>query len=492
MQSLFDNDVWDLVELPPNQTPVGSKWVYKTKTGSDGEIERYKARLVAKGYTQKSGMDYDETFCPVVRQESLRTLVATALQKGLKLHQIDVSTAFLNGTLQEEVYMQQPEGFVKKGEEHLVCKLRKSIYGLKQAPRCWNMVLDAYLKDLKFVQSASDPCIYVSSENETFYLGVYVDDIVLAGESETSIQRIKDALSRRFDIKDMGSLRYFLGMTISQSENEIWIGQPKYTSNLVKKFGMQDCKPVSTPIDPSTQLEAASSEDLPVDQEKYQSVIGSLMYLSVSTRPDISFAVGNLARFSAKPTKAHWNALKRVVRYLKGTVEYGLKYVRNDHEECSGYSDADWAGDVNDRKSTSGYVFMLSGGAITWKSKKQTCVALSTAEAEYIALSASAQESIWLRQILTDLGNPPTQPTTLYEDNQSAIAMAKNPQFHGRAKHIDIKCHYIRDQVQTAQIQLTYCPTEEMIADIFTKGLSRDKFEKLRDKAGIVAHNSRK
>ena len=312
MNSLFENDVYDLVELPPNHKAIGSKWVYKVKTGADGSIERYKARLVAKGFSQKVGMDYDETFCPVVRQESLRTLIAIAQQKGMKLHQVDVSTAFLNGLLEEEVYMQQPPGFIKEGEEHLVCKLNKSIYGLKQAPRCWNMALDAYLKELRFEQTKSDPCIYVSTEGETFYLGVYVDDIVLAGTTEERIREIKNALSRKFEIKDIGKLHYFLGMTIKQTDEKIWIGQPKYTENLLKKFGMQDCKPVSTPVEPGQKLEAATDRDLTVDQQKYQSAIGSLMYLSVCTRPDISFAVGNLAKFSSQPTKHHWNGLKHL------------------------------------------------------------------------------------------------------------------------------------------------------------------------------------
>ena len=378
MNSLFENDVYDLVELPPQHKAIGSKWVYKIKTGADGTIERYKARLVAKGYSQKYSMDYDETFCPVVRQESLRTLIAIAQQSEMKLHQVDVNTAFLNGMLEEEVYMQQPQGFIKQGEERLVCRLNKSIYGLKQAPRCWNMALDTYLKELKFKQSTSDPCIYVSTEGETLYLGVYVDDIILAGTTDERIKEVKDALSRKFEIKDIGRLHYFLGMTIKQTENEVWIGQPKYTENLLKKLEMQDCRPVSTPAEPGQKLEVATDQDTSMDQQKYQSAVGSLMYLSVCSRPDIAFAVGNLARFSSKPTKQHWKALKRVLRYLKATVNYGIKYTTSDHKECSGFSDADWAGDVNDRKSTSGYLFVLNGGPLTWKSKKQSCVALST------------------------------------------------------------------------------------------------------------------
>ena len=489
MKSLKDNDVWELVRLPTGKKAVGSKWVYKIKTGADGAPERYKARLVAQGFTQQFGSDYDETFCPVVRQESLRVLIALSVQYGLKLHQVDVTTAFLNGNLEEEVYMTQPKGFVKRGEEHLVCKLIKSIYGLKQSPRCWNTALDTHLKAMGFTQSSSDPCIYRSDEGgEIFYLGVYVDDIILAGCSEDRIKEVKAALSQKFEIKDMGKLHHFLGMSVDQNEKNktVWIGHPSYIENLLRKFGMQDCTPVNTPVDVGSKLETTTDEEECADQQQYQSAIGSLMYLAVSTRPDIAYAVGNLAKFTSKPSTKHWTALKRVLRYLKGTIKHGILYSQKNSGECVGYSDADWAGDINDRKSTSGYIFQISGAAVTWRSKKQGCVALSTAEAEYVALCSAGQEAVWLRRLTSELGSPPKAATTIYEDNQSAIAMTKNPQFHGRAKHIDIKYHFIREQVNSGNVKLKYCPTNDMTADMFTKPLSREQFCKLRNKAGIV------
>lgn len=235
MESLKDNDVWDLVELPAGKRVVGSKWVFKIKTGADGSIERYKARLVAQGYT-RFGTDYDETFCPVVRQESLRVLIALSAKCGLKLHQVDVTTAFLNSTLQEEVYMTQPEGFITGGQEELVCKLKKNLYGLKQSPRCWNTALDAHLKNMGFTQSNSDPCIYYrGTEESMFYMGVYVDDIVIAGRTVKEIEQVKSDLSKKFNIKDMGKLHHFLGMTVLQDEENgsVWIGQPAYTENLL-------------------------------------------------------------------------------------------------------------------------------------------------------------------------------------------------------------------------------------------------------------------
>lgn len=284
MRSLKDNDVRKLVA---ERKAVGSKWVYKVKTGADGFVERYKARLVAQGFNQMYGTDYDETFCPVVRQESLHVLLALSVQKGLKLHQVDVITAFLNGNLEEEIYMMQPKGFVSKGEEHLVCKLKKSIYGLKQSPRCWNVALDSHLKEMGVVQSTSDPCIYMDTGGDVFYFGVYVDDIVLVGRTDERIREVKAALSLKYDIKDIGKLHYFLGMTVVQDDKQrpVWIGQPAYTEKLLRKFGMQDCKPVSTPVDVSSKLVLATDEDECVNRQQYQSAIGSLMYLSVSTRP---------------------------------------------------------------------------------------------------------------------------------------------------------------------------------------------------------------
>ena len=354
MKSLKENEVWELVELPKDRKMVGCKWVYKLKCGPDGLIERYKARLVAQGFSQKYRTDYDETFCPVVRLESLRTMISLAVQHGLKLHQVDVTTAFLNGKLEEEVYMRQPEGFVAKGQERLVCKLKKSIYGLKQSPRCWNAVLDDQLKDMGFVQSASDPCVYKDSGGEMFLIGVYVDDIILAGKNDKKINEVKRALGAKFNIKDMGKLHYFLGMNILQDEKtgNVWIGQPAYVESILKKFGMDNSKPVSTPIDPSTKLTKATDDEQSIDQLLYQSAIGSLLYLSGGTRPDITFAVSNLAKFSAKPSKHHWTALKRVMRYLKGTINFGILYMKQKSKNFVAYSDADWAGDLDDRKST--------------------------------------------------------------------------------------------------------------------------------------------
>ena len=450
MRSLKENQVWELTALPPGKKAIGCKWVYKVKTDGDGLIERYKARLVARGFDQKFGSDYDETFCPVVRMESLRTLIALSTQHGLELHHVDVATAFLNGTLQREVYMEQPTGYKKEGEEHLVCRLRKSIYGLKQSSRCWNMALDDQLTKICFSQLKSDPCIYMSGGESIFYIGVYVDDMVLAGKDKRRMKHVKQELSSRFNIKDLGKLRYFLGMSViqDQEKKESWIGQPKYVERLLTEMGMSNCKPVKTPMGPGNRLVKATDNMEVLNQQSYQSLVGSLMYLATCTRPDIAYAVGTLARFTSKPNQTHWVAAKRVLRYLRGTSNFGIVFKGDESGTCKAYSDADWAGDKEDRKSTSGYLFQIAGGPASWRSKKQDTVALSTAEAEYVALSSATQECVWMRRLNSELGNPPKGPTTILEDNQSSIAMARNPQFHRRAKHINIRHHFIREEVK--------------------------------------------
>ena len=490
IKSLKDHNVWELVKLPAGRKAIGSKWIFKRKTDADGKVERYKARLVAQGFTQKYGVDYEETFSPVARFESIRTVLALAAKLGLKLHQMDIKTAFLNGELEEEIYMRQPEQFIEKGKEEMVCRLKRSIYGLKQSARCWNSELDQKLRSIGFIQSENDPCIYTRiTGGELFVIAVYVDDLIQAGKNEEEIEEVKKEISKKFDAVDMGPLHYFLGVKVIQSENgSVWIGQPSYIQSVLNKFKMEDCNPVETPADASQKLKKAEEKEELADKELYQSAVGSLLYVSTRTRPDISNAIGSCARFSSNPTKCHWTAVKRIMRYLKGTFDFGLLYNTTDAKDLVGYSDADWAGDVNDRKSTSGYVFQICGGAISWRSKKQSCVALSTAEAEYMALASTTQEAVWMKHLMTDLHIEILEkPVCIYEDNQSTICIAKNHQYHGRSKHIDIKFHFTRDQVLSGNIELKYCKSEDMIADIFTKPLSGPQFKRLRELLGLTA-----
>jgi hypothetical protein len=487
IDSLNEHDVYELVELPNERKAVGCKWVFKVKRNADGSVERYKARLVAQGFSQKYGEDYDETFSPVVRFESIRTVIALSVQRGLILHQMDVTAAFLNGDLEEDVYMKQPQAFEVARKENRVFKLRKSLYGLKQSSRCWNSVLDEHLKSLGFSQSPGDPCIYVKeTDNDIFIVAIHVDDIILAGKTDEEIAEVKKGIAKRFRVKDMGELNYILGLQVVRKDGKVWIGQPSYSENMLKKFGMADCKPCETPVDVSSKLVKGTEDSKPMNKEKYQSAVGSLLYLSSATQPDITFAVNSVAKFSANPTEEHWIAVKRIFRYLKGSINYGLIYSGDLSPDCVGFSDADWVGDLNDRKSTSGYVFSMNGGAVSWRSKKQTCVVLSTAEAEYIALSAAVQEALWMRQLLASLNVEVETSITIYEDNQSAICMSKNPQYHGRSKHIDIRFHFVRDQVEKKTVNVLYCPSNDMLADLLTKGIAKEQFKKLRQLIGVV------
>ena len=381
INSLNTDKVWDITELTCGRKAIGSKWVFKRKYDSGGNMKQPKARLVAQGFLQKHRVDYDETFCSVVSFGSAK--------HDLKLHQLDITTEFFNGELNGDIYLKQPEGFEVKGKEHLVCKLNRNLYGLKQSPRYWNEALNSQLKKKYFKQLENDPCIYtLTSGGEIFIAAVYVDDI-LASKSSTCIQEFIKSISE----SGMGKLHYFLGVKIAYpGSGKIWIGQPAYTAEVLKRFQMENSKPTATPIDTGAKLTKATEDSKLFNSELYQSAIGSLLYLSTRTRLDIAYAVSNVARFCSKPTMEHWKSIKHIMRYLT-TRNYGLLYDKEKVTDFIGYSDADWAGDLDDRRSTSGYLFKLSGAAVSWrgKKKKKSCVALTTAEAEYMALASAAQ-----------------------------------------------------------------------------------------------------
>ena len=487
-QSLMENETWKLVKLPTGRKPVGCKWIFKTKCTSDGKVERYKARLVAKGYTQKPGEDYDETFSPVVRYSSIRTLLAFAVQNGMMIHQMDVVTAFLNGTLDEDIYMEQQPGYIKKGEEHLVCKLKRSLYGLKQSSRCWNTVFKQYMESINFKQCTADPCIFVTGEEaDLTIVAVYVDDLIVIAKTPETIKKIKESLAARFKMKDLGKLHYCLGISIQHDEERgsLWMDQRQYIQLLLKRYGLSQAKTATTPADINVKLVKNDGVSKPVNPLNYQSMVRSLLYAAITTRPDIAQAVGAVSKFNSCPTEAHLTAVKRIFRYLKGTIDLCIKYERSADNCLVGFSDADWAGDLTDRHSTTGNLFMMSGAAIDWISKKQPVVALSTTEAEYVALSATTQEAVWLSILLTDIKAPPKAPILIKEDNQGTIAVARNPVSHNRTKHIDVKFHYVREALEDGIIDLTYCPIEQMTADMLTKPLARQQFETFHLKMGL-------
>eukprot|EP00794_Sanderia_malayensis_P007838 gene7838-biopygen6374 len=494
-ESLIKNGTWKLVDLPDDKNVVGCKWIFKKKRNADGSINRYKARLVAQGYSQKEGLDYEETFSPVAKYSSIRTVLAIANEFNLEIHQMDVKTAFLNGKLDCDIYMEQPEGYVDRLKPNMVCKLEKSLYGLKQSARCWNQSIDHYLRQLGYIQSDADACIYYKSVAEDgqkpkiMIIALFVDDLILATNDTDMLAAEKLDLRNKFEMEDQGEIHYCLGMSIKRNREAkiLTIDQKSYLETVLKKFQMFDCKPVATPLEAGKKFEKLPDGEESVNKQDYQAAIGSLIYASVATRPDLASAIGILSQFSSNPGKEHWTGVKRVLRYIKGTLEYGLEFNASNEEQCNlyGYSDADWAGDISTRKSTSGYLFRFAGATISWKSKRQSVVALSSTEAEYIALSAAAQETIWLRRLLQNLGKEQQNPTRLYEDNQGAIAISKNSRNSNRTKHIDIKYHFVRESLENNEIKLVYCPTGIMIADILTKSLARPRFEELRTLMGV-------
>ena len=493
INSLNENDTWKLVPRPNNVNIVGNRWVFKVKCKSDGSIDRHKARLVAQGFTQTQGIDYDEVFSPVVRMAAIRSLLALANAHDLEVHQMDVHTAFLNGELDFDVFMEQPDGFIDEKHPDYVCKLNRSIYGLKQSARCWYLTLDAWLKENGFRQTGADGCIYVKTEkaadgrvNFVIY-PVFVDDFTPVSNNVAMLKREKAALCKRFKMEDMGDIREVLGLKVTRDRvNKVLsISQPEFFRNILVRFGMQNCKPVATPLEAGSRFQKLEEGEEACDKQRYQQAIGCLTYAAMSTRPDIAAAVNNLSQYMSCPSEQHWTGVKRILRYIQGTVNYGLQYSGRNGAELYGYSDSDWAGDLNTRRSTSGYVFRIGDATINWCSKRQQTVARSSTEAEYVALSAAAQEGIWLRRLLHDVGYGSSTPTTIYEDNNGAIDLSKNPKFHNRTKHIDIAFHFTRERVTSNELAVTYCPTEEMVADTLTKGLGKIQFQKFRDMLGV-------
>lgn len=426
---MVKNHTWELSELPLGKKPIGCKWVYKIKYKFDGTLDKYKARLVAKSFSQRQGIDYEETFAPTAKMSTIRLVLAMATQFGWKVHQMDVKSAFLNGDLQEEVYMTQPPCFKVAGKEHQVLKLVKALYGLKQAPRAWYMKIDKYLSDQNFKRSSSDSNLYIkTTDSDIILLVIYVNDLIITSSSASLIQGIKQSLCQSFDMTDLGLMHYCLGVEVWQQPSGIFISQSKYARALLDKFRMQDCKTASTPMEKGLKL-SAQSDSPPVDDTTYRQLVSSLIYLS-ATRPNISFTVNYISRFMTASKADHWIAAKRVLRYVKGNPDYGILYSRSSNPKLRGFTDSDWVGSVDDKKSTSGYVFSLGFDAVTWTSKKQQVVSLSSTKAEYRGTVKAGCEVVWLRQMLGDMQMSPAGPTTLFVDNDGVIKLAWNPVFH--------------------------------------------------------------
>nr|KYP41064.1 Retrovirus-related Pol polyprotein from transposon TNT 1-94 [Cajanus cajan] len=485
MEALNKNRTWELVTLPPGKKPVGCKWVYAVKYRANGTIERYKARLVAKGFTQTYGVDYLETFAPVAKMNTVRVILSLAASYDWDLQQFDVKNAFLHGDLEEEIYMELPPGYNGQVAAGTVCKLRKALYGLKQSPRAWFGRFTKVMTSLGYKQSQGDHTLFIkhSVSGGVTILLVYVDDIIVSGDDKREQQLLSECLATEFEIKTLGRLKYFLGIEVAHSKKGIFISQQKYITDLLKETGKTGCRPASTPVDPNIKL-GSMEEDIAVDKEMYQRLVGRLIYLS-HTRPDIAFVVSLVSQFMHQPKEAHLQAALRIVQYLKGTPGRGILFKRNKSVSLEAYTDADYAGSVVDRRSTTGYCTFLGGNLVTWKSKKQSVVARSSAEAEFRAMAHGICELLWLKIILEDLKIKWDEPMRLYCDNKSAISIAHNPVQHDRTKHIEVDRHFIKEKLDSGMICTPYVSTQNQLADILTKGLNCTHFERIISKLGM-------
>ena len=493
LATLKKAETWEIVERPKERNIVKNKWVFRIKKDAAGAVERYKARLVAKGFTQVFGVDYYDTWAPVAKLGSIRLLLATATQHGWPVDMFDFHSAFLNGELDsnEEVYMELPQGYEEKDPKRYVCKLNKSLYGLKQAGRKWYDALCKALAEIGFKKSEADPAVfYAKSGNDIAILACHVDDCTITGSSKELVQSYKDKLKQKYSLTDLGPANWLLGIKITRDPERrtMSLSQESYIDSILTKFNFTDLKPFSTPMDPSIrfsrdQCPQTIEEIADMKKVPYREAIGSLNYCAVATRPDIAFSVSLLAQFMDNPGRVHWEAVKRIFRYLSGTKNWKLTYGTTDNG-LEGYTDADGSSQEH-RHAISGYVFLVNGGAISWSSKKQELVTLSTAESEYVAATYAAKEALWLRRIVNEVFEPVTKPMTLYSDSQSAIALTKDGSYHARTKHIDIRYHFIRFVVQNGSIKLIYCPTEEMTADILTKALPNTKAKHFANSLGL-------
>ena len=484
MNALERNKTWEIVNLPKGKKTVGCKWVFTLKYRADGSLERHKARLVAKGYTQTYGIDYQETFAPVAKMNTVRVLLSLAANFGWCLQQFDVKNAFLHGDLEEEVYMEPPPGFNEMFFEKKVCRLKKALYGLKQSPRAWFGRFTKVMLAMQYKQSQGDHTLFIKhSKGGVTALLVYVDDIIITGNDPIERETLKKCLAKEFEIKELGRLKYFLGIEVAYSSKGIFVSQQKYVLDLLKETGNLGCKAASTPIEPNLRLNE-EKDDSTVDKGRYQRLVGKLIYLS-HTRPDIAFAVSVVSQFMHDPREKHLQAVNRILSYLKGTPGRGILFKKNEGLLIEAYTDADYAGSVVDRRSTSGYCTFLGGNLVTWRSKKQSVVARSSAEAEFRAMAHGVCELLWLKIILDDLKIKWEGPMKLYCDNKSAINIAHNPVQHDRTKHIEVDRHFIKEKLDSGMICTPYVASNNQLADVLTKGMPTSNFEDITCKMGM-------
>jgi histone deacetylase 1/2 len=502
LESIRQKDTWVLQPLPSGKKAISCAWIFKTKPSIGNNPPIHKARLVAHGNLQKKGIDFTDTFAPVIKWATIRTVVAVAAAKRWSIHHMDVRTAFLNGILQEEVYVKQPKGFVIPGQENLVYKLKKSLYGLRQSSRSWYTRIDSVLRSLGLLRSHNDPNLYYQHANgETLILMLYVDDIFITGTSEAHISKLKHKLHNQFEMTDLGHVKRYLGITFEQSTSGILLHQHDYALSILQQFNMTDCKTASTPL-PQGLVLVSDMHSPYIDSNLYCQLVGKLIFLTI-TRPDIAYAVSRVSSYMSKPQISHLDAAKHILRYIKHTADHGIFYQAGQALTITGYTDADWGSCPETRRSMGAYIFLLAGGPITWQSKRQHTVSRSSTESEYRALSDSAQEAVWLRRLLQELQvlspNPHSSLSrtqslsttsqasciTIFCDNQSALKLAQNPVFHARSKHVEIHYHFIRERVLEGEIEILHINSQDQPADFLTKPLGKIKFTKHRDEIGI-------
>ena len=490
MASHKKSKTWELVPLPPGKNVIDNRWVFRTKRNADGSLNKYKSRLVARGFTQRKGTDYNETFAPVARYDSIRCLLANVAHRDLEMTQFDVKTAFLYGELEEELYMKQPDQFDDGSGR--VCKLTKGLYGLKQSPRRWNKKFDEFLQMFGMERSEVDPCIYVCRQTgDIILLGLYVDDGLLCCSRKETMKRMLNEMKSNFEIT-VTDPNFFIGLEIERDRNKrtIALHQRGYIDKILERFNMSDCKPCVTPGDPHAVLTKADcrkeEEDSLQANFPYREAVGCLMFLQSCSRPDIAFNVVTAAHFSERPGKPHIQALKRIMRYLQKTKDLRIIYGNGDLDLVV-YSDSDYATCTETRRCFAGRLAILNGGPVTWKSKKMDTVVLSTTEAEYMAVTEAVKDALWLRQLLSDMVCLQTSPTLILCDNTGAIDLTSSEEFHARTKHIDVRHHFIKQEIERKHIRVDFVGTKEQAADMLTKSLNGPALQVCRQMAQLVS-----
>jgi hypothetical protein len=477
--ALMHNNTWSLVPPPPGANIVSSKWIFRHKHNADGSLARHKARWVVRGFTQQPGVDFDETFSPVVKPATIRVVLSLAISQQWPVHQLDVKNAFLHGDLTEEVYSQQPSGFLNPNFPTHVCRLHKSLYGLKQAPRAWFQRFASHARTIGFVDSKSDASLFTYHHTHgTAYLLLYVDDIILTASSTPLLRHIIATLASAFAMKDLGPLHHFLGISVTRTPTTLHLSQRQYILDILSRAGMRDCQPSSTPIDTKPKLAASCGQPFS-DPFLYRSLAGALQYITL-TRPEISYAVQQICLHMHDPRDSHFQLIKRILRYLKGTIDLGLVLHSTSSHQMVAYSDADWAGCPDTRRFTSGFCVYLGDNLVSWSSRRQPTVSRSSAEAEYRGVASVVAETCWLRHLLQELRRPVHTATIVYCDNVSAVYLSANPVQHRRTKHIELDIHFVREKVAIGAVRVLHVPSSSQYADIFTKGLPTALFQEFR------------